>query len=151
MKYVSELYTTENLKETKYYKKVLDTLEYLDLVSPYEKDKQEVKKEFRDITSYMIIPKNLYEENSEEINKNLEILKQENISKKEKLTSKMKIRDLTLNIQGYELKTKNIGLNFIELGKYEKIYILDCDYSFEIGFIPNTTEEASKLIDERFL
>ena len=151
MKYVSELYTTENLKETKYYKKVLDTLEYLDLVSPYEKDKQEVKKEFRDITSYMIIPKNLYEENSEEINKNLEILKQENISKKEKLTSKMKIRDLTLNIQGYELKTKNIGLNFIELGKYEKIYILDCNYSFEIGFIPNTTEEASKLIDERFL
>ncbi len=151
MKYVSELYTTENLKETKYYKKVLDTLEYLDLVSPYEKDKQEVKKEFRDITSYMIIPKNLYEENSEEINKNLEILKQENISKKEKLTSKMKIRDLTLNIQGYELKTKNIGLNFIELEKYEKIYILDCDYSFEIGFIPNTTEEASKLIDERFL
>ena len=151
MKYVSELYTTENLKETKYYKKVLDTLEYLGLVSPYEKDKQEVKKEFRDITSYMIIPKNLYEENSEEINKNLEILKQENISKKEKLTSKMKIRDLTLNIQGYELKTKNIGLNFIELGKYEKIYILDCDYSFEIGFIPNTTEEASKLIDERFL
>ena len=55
MKYVSELYTTENLKETKYYKKVLDTLEYLDLVSPYEKDKQEVKKEFRDITSYMTV------------------------------------------------------------------------------------------------
>ena len=148
MKYVSELYTTENLKETKYYKKVLDTLEYLDLVSPYEKDKQEVKKEFRDITSYMIIPKNLYEENSEEINKNLEILKQENISKKEKLTSKMKIRDLTLNIQGYELKTKSINLESIKLGKYEEIYILDCDYSFEIGFIPNT-KEASISIDER--
>ena len=151
MKYVSELYTTENLKETKYYKKVLDTLEYLGLVSPYEKDKQEVKKEFRDITSYMIIPKNLYEENSEEINKNLEILKQENISEKEKLTAKMKIRDLTLNIQGYELKTKSINLESIKLGKYEEIYILDCDYSFEIGFIPNTTEETSKLVDERFL
>ena len=151
MKYVSELYTTENLKETKYYKKVLDTLEYLGLVSPYEKDKQDAKREFRDITSYMIIPKNLYEENSEEINKNLEILKQENISEKEKLTAKMKIRDLTLNIQGYELKTKSINLESIKLGKYEEIYILDCDYSFEIGFVPNTTEEASKLIDERFL
>ena len=151
MKYVSELYTTENLKETKYYKKVLDTLEYLGLVSPYEKDKQDAKREFRDITSYMIIPKNLYEENSEEINKNLEILKQENISKKEKLTSKMKIRDLTLNIQGYELKTKSINLESIKLGKYEEIYILDCDYSFEIGFVPNTTEETSKLVDERFL
>ena len=151
MKYVSELYTTENLKETKYYKKVLDTLEYLGLVSPYEKDKQEVKREFRDITSYMIIPKNLYEENSEEINKNLEILKQENISEKEKLTAKMKIRDLTLNIQGYELKTKSINLESIKLGKYEEIYILDCDYSFEIGFVPNTTEETSKLVDERFL
>lgn len=151
MKYISELYTTKNLEKTEYYDKIKRTLEYLDLINPYEKDKQDAKREFRDITSYMIIPKNLYEENSEEINKNLEILKQENISKKEKLTSKMKIRDLTLNIQGYELKTKNIGLNFIELGKYEKIYILDCDYSFEIGFIPNTTEEASKLIDERFL
>ena len=151
MKYVSELYTTENLKETKYYKKVLDTLEYLDLVSPYEKDKQDAKREFRDITSYMIIPKNLYEENSEEINKNLEILKQENISEKEKLTAKMKIRDLTLNIQGYELKTKSINLESIKLGKYEEIYILDCDYSFEIGFVPNTTEETSKLVDERFL
>ena len=151
MKYVSELYTTENLKETKYYKKVLDTLEYLGLVSPYEKDKQDAKREFRDITSYMIIPKNLYEENSEEINKNLEILKQENISEKEKLTAKMKIRDLTLNIQGYELKTKSINLESIKLGKYEEIYILDCDYSFEIGFVPNTTEETSKLVDERFL
>ena len=151
MKYISELYTTKNLEKTEYYDKIKRTLEYLDLINPYEKDKQDAKREFRDITSYMIIPKNLYEENSEEINKNLEILKQENISKKEKLTSKMKIRDLTLNIQGYELKTKNIGLNFIELGKYEKIYILDCDYSFKIGFIPNTTEEASKLIDERFL
>ena len=99
----------------------------------------------------MIIPKNLYEENSEEINKNLEILKQENISEKEKLTAKMKIRDLTLNIQGYELKTKSINLKSIKLGKYEEIYILDCDYSFETGFIPNTTEKVSKLIDERFL
>lgn len=149
MKYVSELYTTENLKETKYYKKVLDTLEYLGLVSPYEKDKQDAKREFRDITSYMIIPKNLYEENSEEINKNLEILKQENISKKEKLTAKMKIRDLTLNIQGYELKTKIINLESIKLGRCEEIYILDCDYSFETGFVPNITEEASILIDER--
>ena len=151
MKYISELYTTKNLEKTEYYDKIKRTLEYLDLINPYEKDKQDAKREFRDITSYMIIPKNLYEENSEEINKNLEILKQENISKKEKLTSKMKIRDLTLNIQGYELKTKNIGLNFIELGKYEEIYILDCDYSFETGFIPNTTEKVSKLIDERFL
>jgi CRISPR-associated endonuclease/helicase Cas3 len=148
IKYISELYTTENLKETKYYKKVLDTLKYLDLINPYEQD---AKIKFRDITSYMIIPKNLYEENSEEINKNLEILKQENISKKEKLTSKMKIRDLTLNIQGYELKTKSINLKSIKLGKYEEIYILDCDYSFETGFIPNTTEKVSKLIDERFL
>lgn len=151
MKYISELYTTKNLEKTEYYKKISSTLEYLDLINPYEKDKQDVKKEFRDITSYMVMPKNLYEENLEEINKNLEMLKQENISKKEKLTAKMKIRNLTLNIQGYELKTKNIDLNFIELGKYEKIYILNCDYSFEIGFVPNTTEETSKLIDERFL
>lgn len=150
MKYVSELYTTENLKKTKYYKKVLDTLEYLDLISPYEKEKQDVKKEFRDITSYMIMPKNLYEENLEMVNECLKFLNQKNISRKEKLTAKMKIRDLTLNIQGYELKSKNINLESIKLGRYEKIYILDCDYSFETGLVINKKENF-ELIDERFL
>ena len=63
MEYVSQLYTTENLKETDYYKKVLDTLDYLELIGVYEKDSQEVKKEFRNIESYIAIPKNIYDEN----------------------------------------------------------------------------------------
>ena len=153
MKYVSQLYTTENLKETDYYKKVLDTLDYLELIGVYEKDSQEVKKEFRNIESYIAIPKNIYDENLKDIENGIEIINNSNSTREEKLKVKMKIRDLTLSIQGYEIK--NIAkfvkeLEFVELGKYEKIYILDCDYSFEKGFSVGK-KKAVEYIEERFL
>lgn len=161
MKYVSELYTTENLKNTKYYKKVEDTLKYLDMINPYEKNKSEVRKEFRDITSYNIIPRNVYEENIDFINKNLNILdkdysllKSENEIlnlKKEKIKAKINIRELTLNLQGYELKIKNFS-NFksIKLSKYEEIYIIDCEYNFEMGFKVKNQSEIN-IVEERYL
>nr|WP_308575696.1 hypothetical protein [uncultured Fusobacterium sp.] len=153
MEYVSQLYTTENLKETDYYKKVLDTLDYLELIGVYEKDSQEVKKEFRNIESYIAIPKNIYDENLKDIENGIEIINNSNSTREEKLKAKMKIRDLTLSIQGYEIK--NIAkfvkeLEFVELGKYEKIYILDCDYSFEKGFSVGK-KKAVEYIEERFL
>ena len=153
MEYVSQLYTTENLKETDYYKKVLDTLDYLELIGVYEKDSQEVKKEFRNIESYIAIPKNIYDENLKDIENGIEIINNSNSTREEKLKVKMKIRDLTLSIQGYEIK--NIAkfvkeLEFVELGKYEKIYILDCDYSFEKGFSVGK-KKAVEYIEERFL
>ena len=81
MEYVSQLYTLENLENTEYYQKVKDTLRYLELIRPYEKEKQEVAKEFRNIESFMVIPKNIYEENLEKIEENLEIINQKNSSK----------------------------------------------------------------------
>lgn len=152
MKTVEELYTTENLKNTEYYKKIEDTLEYLQLISPYEKKKEDVKKEFRDITSYMIIPKVVYDENEESIDKNLKIINSKDSSYRDRMIAKLQIKDLILNIQGYEFKNvqKLYDVNYIELAKYEKIYIVDCHYSFEKGFfIDNNVSES--IIDERFL
>ena len=52
----------------------------------------------------MVIPKNIYEENLDKIDENLEIIDQQSSSKEQKLFAKMEIRDLTLSIQGYEIK-----------------------------------------------
>ena len=153
MKYVEDTYTSKNLKETKYYKKVINTLEYLDLISPYEKNKADVKKEFRDITSYMIIPKGIYDENYNEIEKNLEIINSLERSYDEKLLAKLRIKDMTLSIQEYELKNSKRfkeELKILHLGKYEEIYILDCNYSFEKGFYIKK-ENKEELIEDRFL
>ena len=101
----------------------------------------------------MVIPKNIYEENLDRIDENLEIIDQKNSSKEEKLFAKMEIRDLTLSIQGYEIrniKKFTSELKEIELGKYEKIYILDCDYSFEKGFSVSK-KETVEYIEDRFL
>lgn len=153
MEYVSQLYTLENLENTEYYQKVKDTLRYLKLIRPYEKEKQEVEKEFRNIESFMVIPKNIYEENLDRIEENLEFIDSKSSSKEEKLFAKMEIRDLTLSIQGYEIrniKKFTSELKEIELGKYEKIYILDCDYSFEKGFSVSK-KETVEYIEDRFL
>lgn len=152
MKYVEELYTTENLKNTAYYNKILETLEYLELIDVYEKKKEDVKREFRDITSYLVIPKNIYDENKEKIEEKLNILKDDKTTYNNIMATKLEIRELTLSIQGYEFKhiQKLQDNKYIELGKYEKIYIVECDYSFEKGFsIDNSIKES--IIDERFL
>ncbi|WP_410208489.1 CRISPR-associated helicase Cas3' [Fusobacterium sp.] len=147
MNCVAELYTKEKLQNSEYYKKVIKTIEYLETIDPYEKSKTDVAKEFRNIISYPIIPKDLYEKNKKEIEEYLEIIsrpytqdrnKREN-ERKEKLIAKMQIRDFTLGVQDYELmggnKSVNLGIfEKIKLGKYEEIYILDCYYDFETGF-----------------
>ena len=147
MNCVTQLYTKENLQESEYFKKVIKTIEYLETIDPYEKSKSDVAKEFRNIISYPIIPKILYDENRKEIEKNLEIIstpysenkEQREIERKEKLKAKMRIRDFSLSVQDYELMggNKNVNLSLfekVELSKYEELYIVDCYYDFEAGF-----------------
>ena len=153
MRYVEELYTAEKLKDTEYYKKIKNTLDYLEQISVYEKEKADVKKEFRDITNYMIIPKKIYIKNKNLIDKNLNIISSDDCSYREKIFAKLQIRDLTLSIQEYEFKNiqkLSFSNEYLELGKYEKIYIVDCFYSFEKGlYIEKDTKES--IIDDRFL
>lgn len=158
MNCVAQLYTKENLQESEYFKKVIKTIEYLETIDPYEKSKSEVAKEFRNIISYPIIPKILYDENREEIEKNLEIIstpysenkEQREIEKKEKLKAKMRIRDFSLSVQDYELMggNKNVNLSLfekVELSKYEELYIVDCYYDFEAGFkVKKQSEQQSE-------
>lgn len=157
MKYVSELYTTENLKDTEYYKRVKATLEYLDLIEAYEKEKQDVKKEFRDIRSTTIIPKIIYEKNQEIINKDIAFLKEykkgltadEKIKyQQERLEAKMRITEFTMSVHDYEMRflTKNDMLKEkpIEIGKNQIIYVADCEYDEQNGFKIKKSNGAEK-------
>ena len=144
---IEKLYTSENMGETEYYEKVKNTIRYLENINPYEKDKSDVKKEFRNIVSYPIIPKILYDENREKIENYLDKIREDyskdinlrNQQRIEKFKAKMAIREYSLNVQDYDLmgSDKDVNLNNfdkIQLGRYEEIYILDCYYDFEVGF-----------------
>lgn len=154
MIYVEELYSKKKLESTEYYKKIKLNLEYIKLIQPYEKNKKEVNNIFRNIRSYTIMPRIIYEENINMIQENIEILKKEfkNMSideremlKLKKIKSKIEIRDLTLSIQEYEIKDNITKLDKIILSKYEEVYIVDCRYDDEIGFRIGKKIEINKI------
>ena len=161
MKFVSELYTTENLKNTEYYKKVQDTLYYLSLLGTGEKEKKEVQKEFRDIRSFTIIPQNIYEKYKKEIDEDVEFLKEyrklsseeKKIYSEERFNAKMRITDFTMSIQGYEVGKNGLYNNeAIELGKNQVIYIYDCEYDKKNGFrMKKNIKSEKNYIEDNFI
>ena len=157
MKYVSELYTTENLKNTEYYEKVQSTLNYLSLLGTSEKEKSEAQKEFRDIRSFTIIPKNIYEKYKKEIDEDVKFLneykkfssEEKNVYGRKRFNAKMRITDFTMSIQGYEIGKNGLYNNeTIEIGKNQVIYIFDCEYDKENGFRMKKNIKSEKECEE---
>jgi CRISPR-associated endonuclease/helicase Cas3 len=139
---IDEIYTNEKLKDTKYLKKVKGTIDYLEAINAYELSKSDVKKIFRDIANVIVIPKQVFEKEKDyilklekEINRNIN--KDENYKNKkiEKYKFIDKLRDYTVSISWGEASRFISEYEFVSIGKYEKIFILDCDYSQEKGIV----------------
>ncbi|BDU50908.1 CRISPR-associated helicase Cas3' [Haliovirga abyssi] len=136
---IGEIYTTEKLKNTEYYKKVLANIDYIKTIPEYELSKKEVRKRFRDIENITIIPKTIYEERKDAIDElildiNRAIYNNEN--RKEFTENRIKkiyeLKDYTVDIRRNEIY--GIQLNEkLKIGKYMEIPILDCKYSEKEG------------------
>jgi CRISPR-associated endonuclease/helicase Cas3 len=146
---------SNNIKGSNYDARYHEVKKYIEALYTGEKKYSEVKKIFRDIVSYNVIPENVYQENKTIIDKNLLILNkefeknadlsnEENNSKREKLIlKKLKARDhiynYSVSVGYYDLnKVNKIGWN------NEEIDIVKCNYSKERGFerIKPVKEEA---------
>lgn len=138
---IANLYTKDKLSETKYYKNIINNINYVKNYESYETDKSEIQKIFRNIDSKTVIPKNVYEGNKSVINDCIEILKKKNLVnfseneskdlKIKKVEARNKIMDYTVALPGYMVKsasTKKIKVN-----NYEELIILECSYSYSIG------------------
>lgn len=138
---VDSVYTTENLKDTEYYKLLKNNINYVRGIDDHEKSKLEVQKIFRNIDSRTVIPFEIYCKNKDIINNYLEIISRkydkglgDEERKKiryEKITARNALMDLTLSVRSYALEG-NIFEN-LKLNDYEYIPILNCNYSEEIG------------------
>ena len=143
---IEKYLTSENLKGSKFNKKYTRVKTYIDDLYIGEKDEKEVKKIFRNITSYKIIPISIYDDKKEKIDTLVEIIKtrfkynrdiseKENTKKRTKLKilqekSKVELDKYTVNVGIYDLN----GNEYLNLG-YEKIKFVRCDYTYELGFI----------------
>lgn len=135
MKLVSNVYSVSNLKKSNYFetiKKTIDT--YNDLI-PYDLKKNEVK--LRNIMSETIIPEVVYEKNKHRINELIEELKNtRDFSKRIFLKDEIMKNTLTISSSMFEnIKRKKALIENLEISKYETLYIVPSEYTFEKGFV----------------
>ena len=145
---INSVYSYESLKDTKYFNKVTDNIKYLkEYVVEYEKTKTEVQRIFRNIASYDVIPRIIYEENFEEINRNIEILREKMKGLSEDDRKKLRIRKIEargelnkfkVTIPDFEYrkleKSKKNEIEKIKVNDYEELVVVNCGYSYEKGF-----------------
>ena len=139
---IKNIYTMENLHNTDYYKIYRNSMNFVKSLYDNEKKKQDVIKEFRNIQSANIIPESEYEKNKNQIEEILDFINQpynRELSsderkdlKKEKARQKTKLYDYLVNVS-YQYIEKNYDKIERSIGKYEKFFILKCNYSEETG------------------
>ncbi|BBM57050.1 CRISPR-associated helicase Cas3 [Leptotrichia trevisanii] len=138
---IDKVYSTESLKDTEYYEKLVKNI---DVLKNYIQEYDNVQRIFRNIASEDVIPKIVYQENVEEIKKNIEILqkkakgldeeKRKNL-RSEKIEARREINQFKVAIPEYEFDDISPEqVEKIEINDYETLIILDCDYSYEKGF-----------------
>ncbi len=150
---IDSLYTTENLKNTEYYKLIRDNIDYVRSIEDFEKSKSEIKEKFRNINTVTVIPKEIYDENHEEIRDYVNIISQpydKNLSqdkrkkvRQTKVLARNKLMDFTVSVQYY--LTKGNIIDDIKLNRNEFLPILNCNYSEDLGIevIKNKKGETS--------
>lgn len=135
VKLIERVYTLENLKEAGYYKKIHEEIKDIERIIPYEINKTEVK--LRDIDNVTVIPKSIYENIVDDIEKHLKIIKTTKDGE-ERIRSKGFIKQFTVDIPRYQwLEAIKNGRAWgtINIDKYNEIHILDYKYSDEEGLI----------------
>ncbi|MBX4262153.1 CRISPR-associated helicase Cas3' [Clostridium estertheticum] len=155
---INKYLTTENLKGSDYLLKYNEFSKWIEDLTPYEIDKEDVN--LRNIISYDVIPNETYQEHKEEIDKiSIKLLKTVNpkLEKKElekiklgKLELKEEIKKYTVPVGIYDIyfKRSNAISKKIKLSKYEFVNVVNCKYT-ELGFTRLTGKEV-KGLEENF-
>ncbi|MBK2002006.1 CRISPR-associated helicase Cas3' [Listeria ivanovii subsp. londoniensis] len=143
MAIVEQIYSTEALKGTEFYKELTTTLKYVQGFKSYELDKKEVRSQFRNINSVSAIPEKVWQENEDEIVRCMNILgkSSEEVSKKEKMMARTNLAEFMLNIPDY-LYNKSEGKPY-KINRYENVVEFKCDYSDEIGISMHEKQKES--------
>lgn len=149
---INNLYTTENLEETDYYKKIISTLNYVKSLYTNEMDKSQAKRMFRNINSITVIPESVFKENKIKIENYREIINkkiEKDMTKKEvedlkvrRTKARADLMDYTVSIPFYLVNHNNI--QGFEINRYEKIKIFKCNYDEDKGLTP-----IKKLVEEK--
>lgn len=138
MKMIDEVYAYDALKSSEYFMKIKDTINNFGKnIEAYELKKSEAR--LRDISSENIIPEPVYNSNKEYIDLLIQRLKVERDKSRRVLLKDMLMKKTMAVPADY---IKKVGGVELELNKFEKLYILPCEYNFDIGLKLKDKEEG---------
>lgn len=133
MELIDVYFTMERVKFSDFIKEFEETYEMISEAVNDEFDKNNAK--LRDIVSYTVIPKGVYENNQDEINNYLAMLEKD-ITYEERVKVLQQINQFTLSVEPYIYNSKPAVIsisNIFENRKYTPIAVIDCYYD-EMGF-----------------
>lgn len=120
--YINQVYCTEEIMDTSYYKEIEKYLKHFEELTPLEYSKQETDEKFRNIQSITVVPDSIYDENQIIFEKSIEVLESPYIGRNVKSVFITKLNDLTLNLNRYgNMK----GVDAATIGEKENRKILD--------------------------
>ena len=144
LEYINKVYNSKELENSDYLESINKNYEALKNLSPAFIDKSQATDLFRAIDSVTVMPKEKYLSKNVNniINEYFEIKDKENKTKedlKNLINKKNEILGFTTSVRLYKSLQSNAGFKPIELGKnkFEKIFIVDLEYSEELGLLDN--------------
>jgi CRISPR-associated endonuclease/helicase Cas3 len=124
--YINEVYDTEKIVNTEYYKEIEAYLEYFQKLSVNELSKMDGKKKFRMIESVSVMPDKIYNENEDFIEKYQSEIYDRHLGREAKEILKTKLDELTLSVTIYNKYSKE-GIE----GVIEKTDIHRTDFVYD--------------------
>lgn len=147
IKYINEVYCTEEIKDTDYYKKILEYLNLFKNVLPTEYSKKEADDKFRDINNVNVIPDDIYNENIELIEQCFEIISSPYISGEVRSIFRSKIEDMTVSLPMigkiiYPEGVEKNALNNSDIHRCSLKYEFDSAKCIGRGLLKEQSEDA---------
>ncbi len=135
-------FTTEKLSNTNYMQKYRKQMEKLKDIVLYERNRREIKIR-EDIFTKDVIPLSVYTLYQQEIESGAKRIRASNTNALEKIKERNRIMQYTVPVQNYIVAEYEKGVRNglsarrcrpVQIGTYEKIAVIDCDYDDRIGF-----------------
>lgn len=133
MELVEQVYSTEALSGSKFYKELIRTINYVKAFESYLMNKADVRRRFRNINSVSVIPEEVWQDNAEEINSYFVTLRKtsKEISTKEKIIARTNLAEFMVSIPDYLYKKGESVVR--EINRYESVIEFKCGYSSDVG------------------
>lgn len=136
MDYIDSVYKSVEISETKYYRDVMNELETLENIVPFQYTKTEAKKKFRNITSYTVIPYSIFDNQKDKFEYAIDVLKGNiKAEKEERVKQRMFIQENSISISAFDKRRSSMSkMSFDELD----YYVIECKYDFDSDAIEGT-------------